>query len=182
MKLNRATIRMLGLLAVLAAAVVWSQMPAAPRTAQAAAKPTSAPGTPGTTTAPVVDVDEVLHRFQARSTIEHDEFPSETARDLFARPRTASADSMVATTEPSTGGTDKSPDQVAARDPAPNLRLDGVISGNAPIASINGRLYRKGAIIDGYTIADIGQDFVRLRKQDREFDLFLDRSVGKRPQ
>ena len=39
-------------------------------------------------------------------------------------------------------------------------RLEGITSGRVPLALIDGRLYRVGAVIDDYRLTEIGADFV----------------------
>ncbi|MBL8877854.1 MAG: hypothetical protein JNG88_01940 [Phycisphaerales bacterium] len=170
--------RLIGLLTLLAAVVVWWQWPTMPQKARGAVANAPPPPLAHEVALPEVDTAELLRRLtHAREP--HDVFADdEPTRALFGPPSSA----VAAAHAPPLPAPDSQPtanEHPETIDLAHAFRLDGVIVGQTPLASINGKLYRKGAIIEGYRVSDIGRDFVRLEKESRDFILALNNMSQK---
>lgn len=139
--------------------VGWSLKPP-PRSARAAL--------PSTTLAPaltnVEDIAPFLRNYRSqRMPPEQVQLPL-TMRDLFALP--------TLPLEPEHEHSHQSP-ATEAVPPAVKRKLDGVVLGPTPLASIDGRLYSLNAMIDGFTLTEIRRDEVVLRDGEREVVLLL---------
>lgn len=176
MKLSIHKKRMIALLGLLALVVAWWQWPTIPRNAQAAATAQFAPGGQPTTM-PVVDTDELIRWLTRSNEPEYVLAQTVPTRKLFAPPSEVEIESVPAA-QPS-ASQPAAPSVSISGELAHGLRLDGVIVGESSLASISGRLYRKGAIIAGFRVIDIGRDFVRLEKDSADVVLQLDTQLDR---
>lgn len=118
------------------------------------------------------DIGELTQRILARTATRSEAALDLPERDLFLLPVAASPEAEIA------AAAALQEREELEKPPPPAVfhrELQGVILGGTRMAAIDGRLYRVGAMIDGFTLLRIERDYITLRNGEQQIDVRLPR-------